>query len=216
MALSLQDAIRVAIPAVFPDRPPITHIQPITRSGGRHPGVYRVILQDATCLIAKYQPFAPFTRGKPHDLLEVEQYTCTLLSNAPVPRVYGIAPAHNLIFLEDCGSTTLDDFCQESDPQTRTTLATSVVDGFATLQNAFLTHSHTLTPHIFPGCTSNDLRKSWTEATSHLPEHLPHLLRSLNVPTTPTSRTSQTLSKLLHDLSATKPLLGPTDYNARN
>ncbi len=201
-------AIHRAVPTLLTGRPAVARINPVSN----HPGVWRVIAQDGCKLIAKHQMFGPLTRGKPYDLLEVEETAIRLLRTAecPVPKVYGVDTAQSLIFTEWCGDHTLDDICQNADPSTRSFYAQRTIEGFSAIQTTLHEHSSALSRRTFPGCDPAGLRASWQQATATLHTHLPALA------TRTAARANQLLSDLLNTLGAAPPLLGPTDYNARN
>ena len=112
---ALVDAIRRLTPALLPGHPRVARIDPVERWGGPHPGVWRVTAEDGSRTVVKHQFYASLTRGKPYDLLKVEETVCRLLHGAscPVPRLYATEPSCDLVFSEWCGDLTLDDVCQD-------------------------------------------------------------------------------------------------------
>ena len=185
------------------------------RSVAGHPNVWKVALGDGSFLVAKHHVFAPLARGKPHDLLAVEQLAHARLSGAPVPRLYAADTHHDLVLFEWCGDQTLDDVCQEGAAAASGRL---VVDGFSRIQSIFRTQVDDFAPRTFPGCHPGDLRRSWRRTTRSLGEALPRLAGRLSRAANRKRFTamSDTLTELLHFLEQAAPLPGPTDYHARN
>lgn len=166
------------------------------------------ITTDRSVFAVKHHIFAPLTRDKPYHLLAVEQkVTDLLLSNGvSVPRI--IAINHDLVIYEWCGNHTLDDICQTADPRL---FASTVINTLCALEKAFYKHSAKFIPHIAPGCSADDLREQWHNTTQSLSETLPHLVRNPNAPDL-----LSTWEILINELIQAPPVLGPTDYNARN
>lgn len=204
-------AIRRIAPTAVRNRPTVVEV----RSVPRHPNVWKVALDDASFLIAKQHVFAPLARGKPHDLLAVEQLAHARLFGAPVPRLYAADRDHDLVFFEWCGDHTLDDVCQEGAAGACGRL---VVDGFARIQSVFHEHSDDFAPRTFPGCRTQDLRRTWRRTTRNLAGSLSSLAERLSQSLHRRRFTSEsdTLNELLRFLEQAAPLAGPTDYHARN
>ncbi len=167
------------------------------------------VTTDRSVFAVKHHIFAPLTRDKPYHLLAVEQkVTDLLLSNGvSVPRI--IATDHDMVIYEWCGNHTLDDICQTADPRP---FAHSVINTLCALEKAFYKHRSKFTPHIAPGCSADDLREQWHGTTQSLTETLPHLVtRDPNAPDL-----LSIWKTLTTELILALPVLGPTDYNARN
>ena len=217
---SLIDAIVRAVPALLSGAPAVLRVDPVARGEGHHPGVWRIIAEDGSKLVVKHQMFAPFTQGKPYDLLDVEETVCGLLhaDGCPVPRVYGVRADCHLIFFEWCGDCTLDDLCQESEGPVRAACAGRAVDGFAAIQSALCAHTPALSHRVFPGCDPAGLLETWGETIGGVEGALPDLAAHLNASLSPRAlvRLRRLLPDLLRRLGQAPPLLGPTDYNARN
>ena len=176
--------------------------------------------EDGVQVVAKHQIFAPLTRGEPYDLLRVEERVCRMLRDAccPVPRVYGVDPAHSLVFSEWCGELTLDDVCQESSVSGRKVWGARVVEGFCAIQAALRDTTPVLARHAFPGCDREGLLETWRETVGGIGSQVGDLVGCLNPGTT--SRTLDQVETLWEEIVgalADGPCsLGPTDYNARN
>ena len=211
-------AIRHALSGLLPDRPNRVCIRPLPGGEARGHTVWKVTTPTGACLAVKQQTFAPLTRNRPYDLLEVEKTVCRLLraEGCPLPEVYATEPEYSLIFFEWCGRLTLDDICQEATPPVRSSFADRTVDGFAAVQAAFQTHTPALSQRAFPGCDPKGLLESWQEATDGLERALPHLVAHFNPASTPQAVAHRLWPALVADLEAAPPTLGTTDYNARN
>ena len=193
---------------LFRDKLPeqrIAKIEPLSET--RAHTVWKVTT-DHSVFAVKHHLFASLTRGKPYHLLAVEQkVTNHLLANgAPVPRI--IATDHDLVIYEWCGNHTLDDICQTTDPSP---FAHSIINTLCALEKAFCKHSAKFIPHIAPGCSADELRKQWHSTTQSLTETLPSLVRDPNASDLPS-----TWETLVNELIHAPPVIGPTDYNARN
>lgn len=213
------------VPSSEPTIEAIRRIAPTTPGGGSpvkdvrsvpgHPNVWIVSLVDGSFLVAKQHAFAPLARGEPHDLLAVERLAHARLSGAPVPSLYAADSDHDLVFFEWCGDHTLDDVCQEGAAGAYGRL---VVDGFARIQSTFHEHDDDFAPRTFPGCRTQDLRRTWRRTTRNLVGALPRLAERLSRSVSRKRLPAMTdrLSGLLRILDQAVPLAGPTDYHARN
>ena len=166
------------------------------------------VTTDRSVFAVKHHIFAPLTRGKPYHLLAVEQKVTDhlLASGVPVPRI--IATDHDMVIYEWCGNHTLDDICQTADPKP---FAHSVINTLCALEKAFYKHRSKFIPHVAPGCSADNLREQWHSTTQSLIETLPGLVRAPNTPDL-----LSTWETLINELIQAPPVLGPTDYNARN
>ena len=183
----------------------IAKIEPLSET--RAHTVWKVTT-DRSVFAVKHHLFAPLTRGKPYHLLAVEQKVTNhlLASGVSVPRI--ITTDHDMVIYEWCGNHTLDDICQTVDPSP---FMHSVINTLCALEKAFYNHSAKFIPHIAPGCSADDLREQWHNATQSLTETLPSLVRDPNTPDLlPAWET------IVNELIHAPPALGPTDYNARN
>ena len=166
------------------------------------------VTTDHSVFAVKHHLFASLTRGKPYHLLAVEQKVTNhlLASGVSVPRI--IATDHDMVIYEWCGNHTLDDICQTADPRP---FAHSVINTLCVLEKAFYNHRSKFIPHIAPGCSADDLREQWHSTTQSLTETLPSLVRDPNAPDL-----LSTWETIVNELSHAPPVIGPTDYNARN
>jgi len=215
--LSVIQTIKRLVPALLPNRPAVAAVDPVSEDRGH--SVWKVRTQTGAAVVAKYQPFARLTQGAPYDLLEVERLVCGRLRAAgcPVPEVYGICAEDGLIFFEWCGDRTLDDLCQASGPDVLPEYADRVIRGYLATETFFRTSGLLLSGRAFPGCAPEDLRTSWADVAKSAGRCLPDLVACLNPAAAPFSkRISDCFSDRLHALGKASPVLGPTDYNARN
>ncbi len=167
------------------------------------------VTTDRSVFAVKHHLFASLTRGKPYHLLAVEQKVTNhlLASGVSVPRI--IATDHDMVIYEWCGNHTLDDICQTTDPSP---FAPTVINTLFALEKAFYKHRSKFIPHIAPGCSADDLREQWHNTTQSLTETLPHLVtRDSNAPDL-----LSIWQTLINELIQVPPVIGPTDYNARN
>ena len=196
---------------LFRDKLPEQRIAKIeSLSETRAHAVWKVTT-DRSVFAVKHHLFASLTHGKPYHLLAVEQKVTNhlLASGVPVPRIITTDPDCGLVIYEWCGDHTLDDICQTADPRP---FAHSVIHTLCTLEKAFYNHATKFIPHIAPGCSADDLREQWHNITQSLSETLPDLI-------THDPNASDLLSTwetLVNELIHAPPVLGPTDYNARN
>lgn len=196
---------------LFRDKLPeqsIAKIEPLSET--RAHAVWKVTT-DRSIFAVKHHLFASLTRGKPYHLLEVEQkVTNHLIANGvSVPRIIATDPDCGLAIYEWCGNHTLDDICQTADPKP---FAHSVINTLCALEKAFYKHRSKFIPHIAPGCSADDLQEQWHSTTQSLSETLPALVS--DNPNKPDLLS--TWKTLVNELIHTPPVLGPTDYNARN
>ena len=193
---------------LFRDKLPkqrIAKIEPLSET--RAHTVWKVTT-DRSVFAVKHHLFASLTRGKPYHLLAVEQKVTNhlLASGVSVPRI--IATDHDMVIYEWCGNHTLDDICQTTDPRP---FAHTVINTLCALEKAFYKHSAKFIPHIAPGCSADDLREQWHNTTQSLTETLPAFVRAPN-----TTDLLSTWKTLVNELIHAPPVIGPTDYNARN
>jgi hypothetical protein len=199
---------------LLPDSPRVTSIIPVTAPGGPHANIRRVVLSTGESVVAKRHLFAFRAAGQPYDLLTVEQKVTACLKNAgcSVPEVLGSDPASGIVILKDVGGATLDDAIQTSSPAGRFRLATSSIDEFVRIQNAFI-HQDSLTEDLVaPGGDRESVQETFAGLVDLLgPEQLRPLVSS-NV----TDTDLDGVASVVRRLSERPLVLGPTDYNARN
>ena len=194
---------------LFRDKLPEQRIAKIeSPSETRAHAVWKVTT-DRSVFAVKHHLFARLTRDKPYNLLAVEQKVTDLLlaNGVSVPRI--ITTDHDIVIYEWCGNHTLDDICQTADPRP---FAHSVINTLCALEKTFYDHRSKFIPHIAPGCSADDLREQWHDTTQLLSETLPALVT--HNPNTPDLLS--TWETLVNELIHAPPMLGPTDYNARN
>ena len=204
--LSMTETIHSLFRANLPDQQGIEKIEPVSES--RAHAVWKVTTNKSVFAV-KHHLFAPLTRGKPYDLLAVEQrVTDHLLAHGvSVPRIITADPDTGLVVCEWCGDQTLDDLCQTTDPNP---FARNVIHTLLALGNAFHHHPPNFASRIAPGCDADALREHWQHLTQSLGETLP-TLATHNAPDL-----LPTWTALAEELARAAPALGPTDYNARN
>ena len=192
--------------ANLPDQRGIQKIEPVSES--RAHAVWKVTTNRSVFAV-KHHFFAPLTRGKPYDLLAVEQrVTDHLLAHGvSVPRIIATEPDGGLVVCEWCGDRTLDDICQTADPNP---FARSVIHTLRALEKAFHHHPPDFASLIAPGCDADALREHWRRITQSLGETLPTFATHDAPDLLPT------WAALVGELARASPALGPTDYNARN
>ena len=190
----------------LPDQQGVEKIEPVSES--RAHAVWKVTTNKSVFAV-KHHLFAPLTRGKPYDLLAVEQrVTNHLLANGvSVPRIIATEPDEGLVVCEWCGDQTLDDICQTADP---TPFAHRVIHTLCALEKAFRDHPSKFASRIAPGCGADALRERWLRIAPSLGETL-FALASRRA-----SDLLATWTELVEELARASPVLGPTDYNARN
>ena len=190
----------------LPDQQGIEKIEPVSES--RAHAVWKVTTGKSAFAV-KHHLFAPLTRGKPYDLLAVEQrVTDHLLAHGvAVPRIITADPDAGLVVCEWCGDQTLDDICQTADPNP---FARSVIHTLCALEKAFHHHPPNFASRIAPGCGADAVREHWRRIAQSLGETLP----ALATPDAPDLL--PTWTALVEELARATPALGPTDYNARN
>ncbi len=192
----------------FPDQT-IASINQVSES--RYHTVWKVTTNDHIFAV-KHHLFANLTRGKPYDLLNVEQRVNAHLSEDGVstPSIITTAPEHSLVIYEWWGEHTLDDICQTTNPAPFTD---NIIKTICTLEKSFHNHTQELAPHVAPGCALEDLQTSWHETIQPLCEILPDLTAYITGKPAPSNLLAQWADLINNHANAT---LGPTDYNARN
>ena len=179
-------------------------------------GVWRVRVVDGRELVAKYQIFAPLTRGKAYDLLEVERDVLAVLSQAhcPVPRLLVIDVEAFLAIFESVGSETLDDWVHEQRGATEA-LVEQIICGQCAIDTALAQRTDSLAPRVAPGADGEALVEAWDEVGQRAQWGLEALRRHLHL--APPTREVQSALGVVHAyLAQRQPALGSSDYNARN
>lgn len=179
------------------------------------PGVWRLQLDDGGMVIAKHHPFAWAAAGTPRDPVAVEEKVLGLLHRAgcPVPAFLGADPEAQVVFLEDLGRETLDDWLQENPRADRAPYARAALTGAIIIEKVLVTHTDELEEQVAIGAGRVDLEAAWQSAVTQARGGLALLLESA-------PKRRQTAEDLLaavgDDLIERAPTLGSVDYNARN
>lgn len=175
--------------------------------------VWKAELEDGRALVAKHQVWGFLTAGQPYDLLQVEQQVLGLLhcQGCPVPRVEGIDPQGQFIFLEYCGSHTLEDLAGDCRPY-----IPQVVEGLLQIDQAFCQHRELLARRVVPQASIPCLQQAWARASLQARQGLEQLGRQCHCPPAALEGAQQALAQILEWLAARPPALGTTDYNPRN
>ncbi len=179
-------------------------------------GVWRVQVEDGRELVAKYQIFAPLTRGKAYDLLEVERDVLAVLCAAgcPVPRLLAIDAAAFFAIFESVGGKTLDDWVHEQSGDTQS-LVEQIICGQRAIDTALECCTNSLAPRVAPGVDCEALAIAWREVGQRAQWAAEALCRHLHRP--PLSGAVRTALGAMHAyLAQREPTLGSSDYNARN
>ncbi len=212
----LLQIILEAVPDLLPGRPAVATAIPISET--RHHSVYKVTTESGLELAVKHHPFASLTRNHPYDLLDLECAVSQILmaDGCPVPECYAIDTQNLLTISEWSGDVTLDDYCQETAKPDQI-IARRVLDGFLAIQTSIQKSRKELSPRAFPGCDVQGLEQSWLETTDLISQSISGLLKYLNPAIRITNTGIQDLwGDLIEALSQNTPVLGATDYNARN
>jgi hypothetical protein len=193
----------------FPDHA-IVSIDRVSES--RYHTVWKVTLTNSESFAVKHHLFAHLTRGKPYDLLKVEQRVNARLiaDGVSTPPIITTAFEHSIY--EWWGDHTLDDICQTTNPALFTD---NIIKTICALEKSFHNHTHELAPHVAPGCTLEDLQTSWQETTQSLCQILHDLMAYTTGRPAPSNLLVQ-WTDLINNLANAPPALGLTDYNARN
>lgn len=201
--------LRGRVPALLPGQPAVGDLEEIDVD------VWRINCVDGRCLVAKRQLFGWMTRGRPHDLLAVEQRVFGLLGAAgcPVPDVMGVDNEKQFIFLEHCGDRTLDDVVQEEGERGGEGWSEPLIRGFCSIERCLQEREGELVAHVAPGADRAALAANWGEAGKRAGEGLGYLLEGAP---SHLIEARQLLEELVARLGAARPVLGSTDYNARN
>jgi hypothetical protein len=188
----------------------------VSRAIGMHPGVWRIVLTDGRRLVAKRLPLAALVRGRPFDPLVVEPEVLRHLDGCPVPQVLGVDADGCLIYYGWCGDETLDDVCQLDDPSAHRSSAELVIEGFSLIRSGFERASGELAHRTFPGCGPTDLLAGWDAVRRELDADLPQVSARCGLSDEAALRLGTAVARLGGELADTSPVLGVTDYNARN
>ena len=190
---------------------------PVRRSTQLAEDVWEIELEEDRRLVAKHQSFGFLTKGLAHDLLEVEEKLLGLLrQNAcPVPRALGCDRAAQIIFLEHVGDRTLDEVLQEDPGSTPCAYARQAISGLQAIAEICRRQQAELEPLVAEVVNKGALKAAWDKARKGAREGLAALHSHLGCPP-PTTRAEVLLDEMGLWLASRPPVLGSTDYNARN
>ncbi len=187
--------------------PPVRAITPLAE------GVWRVEDADGRKVVVKHQLFGWLTQGTAYDLLEVERDVLGLLHRAgcPVPAVLGIDQEAHCIFLQWVGDRTLDDAIQAGE---RAATRQAIV-GLCAIERVCAQHLDQLASRVVPAAGRAALIAVWDEVGTRGREGLEQLFGRLGQPSDATEAL-RLLEEMHRWLAGRPPVLGSTDYNARN
>jgi hypothetical protein len=207
--LALEQHLVQVATRILTDRSAVRSVTPVA------PEVWRLQLDDGGAVIAKHHPFAWAAAGTPRDPLVVEETVLGLLHRAgcPVPAFLGSDPETQVVFLEDLGKETLDDWLQENPCADRAPYARAAVTGVRIIEEALAPHATELEEQVAIGAGRFDLEVAWRSAVprarvglAFLLEHAPERRQAAE----------DLLAAVGDDLIERAPTLGSVDYNARN
>ena len=166
--------------------------------------------------VAKYHPFAPLTRGKPYDVLQVEREVLNALTEAGcrVPRLIALDERAFFAFYEWVGNETLDDWAQRE-----TTDRPERIDNLLATQcaidAALAVGGDRWASRVAPGGDTEALTDRWGSACRRAVWGAEALLaRTRQRPLRGHIRDS--IERIGGELALRAPVLGSSDYNARN
>jgi hypothetical protein len=178
--------------------------------------VWRVQVEGGRELVAKYQIFGPLSQGKAYDLLEVERDVLAVLCAAgcPVPRLLAIDAEAFFVFFESVGRETLDDWVQEKRGDTAPLLE-QIVRGQCAIDATLTQHGHLFEPRVAPGVDRQALVGAWHEVGKRAQWAAQALRRHLRMGPLPATAHAALVAMNVY-LAQRCPVLGSSDYNARN
>ena len=129
-------------------------------------------------LVAKFQLFGSHTRGRPYDLLAVEQAVLGLLGAraCPVPRLLGLEAETSFVFFEHCGSHTLDDLVQERGADGASGCTRRAIAGLCRIEEVLGENRRLLEPLVCPAGGVSHLRRAWEQAGLRARQGLEHII----------------------------------------
>ena len=205
--------LRARAPQLLPGDPKVEGIVPLA------PHVWEVALEGRQKLVAKFQLFGAHTRGRAHDLLEVEKVVLDLLGagGCPVPRLLGLDAETCFVFLEHCGTHTLDDLVQERGAAGVRSYTLKAIAGLRRIDAVLGENRPLLEPLICPAGGVSQLLRAWDQAGLRARRGLEQILQFYRRDGAPAAaRCRSLLDEILQRLARRGPVLGTTDYNARN
>ena len=179
--------------------------------------VWEIEFADGRKLVAKQQVLGFLARRPSQDLLAVEEKVLGLLiqDGCPVPRHLGSDRAEQFIFLEHVGERTLDDLVQEDGGASSPAYVRRAIVGLDAIDHSCSRHQKILEPLVPDAVNKQALQVSWQAAGQRAKEGLEALHRHRG-DGSPSAGTCEELGKMGSWLASRPPLLGSTDYNARN
>lgn len=166
--------------------------------------------------VAKYHLFAPLTRGKCHDVLNVERDVLGALIEAGcrVPRLVALDEDAFFAFYEWVGGETLDDWAQR-ESVVHPVLIDDLLRNQCAIDTVLTGQADRWTPRVAPGGDQSNLTARWSSACQRAVWGAEALLCHMQLP--PLKSRIRDLIRLVGDeLSLRSPALGSSDYNARN
>ena len=166
--------------------------------------------------VAKYHPFAPLTRGKRYDVLQVEREVLNALAEAGcrVPRLIALDEKAFFAFYEWVGNETLDDWAQRSSAD-----GMKLIDGLLRNQRAIdavlARQSDRWAACVAPGGDMASLTDRWASACQRAVWGAEALLGRVGRPPV-TADIRLLIGQIGAELALRSPALGSSDYNARN
>ncbi len=166
--------------------------------------------------VAKYHPFAPLTRGKRYDVLQVEREVLNALAEAGcrVPRLIALDEKAFFAFYEWVGNETLDDWGQRLSAD-----GVKLIDGLLRNQCAIdavlARQSDRWTACVAPGGDMASLADRWASACQRAVWGAEALLCRVERPPM-TADIRSLIGQIGAELALRSTALGSSDYNARN
>ena len=166
--------------------------------------------------VAKYHPFAPLTRGKPYDVLQVEREVLNALTEAGcrVPRLIALDERAFFAFYEWVGNETLDDWAQRETTD-RPERIDNLLHTQCAIDAALAVGGDRWASRVAPGGDTEALTDRWGSACRRAVWGAEALLaRTRQRPLRGHIRDS--IERIGGELALRAPVLGSSDYNARN
>ena len=198
-------------PGLLHGRPAVLRVDSLAED------VWEIQVEGGRKLVAKQQIFGFLASSPARDLLAVEQKVLELLrrDGCPVPRALGCDRTEQIIFMEHVGDRTLDDLVQDDAGASASSYVRQAIVGQQAIDVSCCRHFEELQPLISDAVNAQALRAAWQAACRRAGDGLAALHRHL-CRETPSTRASETLEEMGRWLVSRQPLLGSTDYNARN
>ena len=145
-------------------------------------------------------------------LLRLHQAGCR------VPELYWWSDSANVLLMEWCGDTTLDDLAQETPGDELRQIVRNTVRAFGQLEEGFARSADTLKPYIYPLDYSVGLRETLQALLDQGRKTLDYLawMKGEPMPSDQAARLDAIWARMSNCLHRATPTLGTLDYNARN